>query len=200
MMIGDEDGLFYAPILLMSRAGMRRAWKERPFSTFVATGGGAGMIPLAPGTWGSFEGLALAALLARAAFVRPSAIGKLLPFASPAGVGFLLVAVAAIVALAAGTIASGRAEESSGERDPGAIVVDEIAGQLIAAAPCALLGARAGLWVLSFALFRVFDIWKPGPIDRLQRLPGGRGIMADDVAAGVVAGAIVYGVGRLGWL
>ncbi len=168
---------------------MRRAWKERPVSTLVATGLGIGMIPVAPGTWGSAEGLAIAALLSRAARA-----------ALPAGgvPGALLVLAGAILMLIAGTAASGRAEAMSETHDPGSIVVDEIAGQMIACTPCVLLGAeRPGLWVISFLLFRLFDVWKPGPIRKLQGLPGGLGIMADDVAAGIVAGAITFAIGAL---
>jgi len=164
---------------------MRRAWKERPVSTLLATGLGIGMIPLAPGTWGSVEGLAIAALLARAA---------------PAGgdSGAVLVLAGAVLVLIAGTAASGRAEAVSEARDPGSIVVDEIAGQMIACTPCVLLGVeRLWLWVISFLLFRLFDIWKPGPIRKLQDFPGGWGIMADDVAAGIAAGAITFAIGAL---
>lgn len=183
MMGRDEDSFFYAPSPLMSRENLRRAWKERPISTFVATGAGIGMIPVAPGTWGSAEGLLIAALLARA---------------RPGDTGLFPILAAALVILAVGVVASGRVEALSESRDPGAIVVDEVGGQMIAAAPCALPGAGGFLWAAAFLLFRLFDVWKPGPIRKLQELPRGWGIAADDVAAGIVAAAITYGIGRIG--
>lgn len=78
-------------------------------------------------------------------------------------------------------------------------MIDEIAGQMLAASPVFLIGSSVKplVWLASFLLFRLFDIWKPGPIRKLQDLPGGWGIVLDDVAAGLLAGAITYGVGRL---
>ena len=166
----------------MAKADMSRAWKERPISTFFATGLGIGMIPFAPGTWGSLEGLVIAlAINARVSD------------------GFLWILAKALGVFLLGIYWSGRSEAVAGEKDPGPIVIDEVAGQLLASAPCALLaGDRSWwLWLASFLLFRFFDIWKPGPIRKLQDLPGGWGIMVDDVAAGILAGVITYGLGRV---
>lgn len=173
---------------------MRRAWKERPVSTLLATGFGIGMIPLAPGTWGSLEGLAIGFL----------AMGLAFPHASPAA-GFWFSCIIGAVAAAVGVVVGGRAEALAGVRDPGAIVIDEVAGQILAFAPASFL--MAGLasggtpwWIVfgvPFLLFRVFDVWKPGPIRKLQDLPGGWGIVADDVAAGIAAGAITLAIGML---
>lgn len=77
-----------------------------------------------------------------------------------------------------------------GERDPAPVVSDEVAGYLVAVAFTA--GTGAGFWpraLGAFVLFRLFDIWKPWPCARLERLPGGLGIAADDVAAGAYANA-----------
>lgn len=166
----------------MPRADMSRAWKERPISTFFATGCGIGMIPFAPGTWGSLEGLAIAAFI-NARFEK----------------AFLWILAKALGVFFLGVYWSGRSEPAAAAKDPGPIVIDEVAGQLLASAPCALpqFHNAAGLWLASFLLFRLFDIWKPGPIRKLQDLPGGWGIMLDDVAAGFLAGAITYGIGRL---
>ncbi|NTV81952.1 MAG: phosphatidylglycerophosphatase A, partial [Candidatus Aminicenantes bacterium] len=74
-----------------------------------------------------------------------------------------------------------------GRPDPGRIVIDEVVGQLLA------LAFLPGAWVpvaVAFALFRFFDIIKPWPIRRLERLPGGWGIMADDVGAGLAAAVL----------
>jgi phosphatidylglycerophosphatase A len=89
-----------------------------------------------------------------------------------------------------GVIAAGRAETELG-RDDGRIVLDEVAGMGLAAilVPHSLAGAG-----IAFALFRVLDIWKPPPIGRAQDLPGGWGVMADDLLAGAAA-ALLAGLG-----
>jgi phosphatidylglycerophosphatase A len=94
---------------------------------------------------------------------------------------------AALVVTAVGTWAAGREEARVGTRDPSSIVVDEVAGMLVA-----LAGHPKGLAsVLAlFLLFRVFDIWKPFPIRRLQDLPGGFGVVADDLLAGLFANLV----------
>lgn len=87
----------------------------------------------------------------------------------------------------AGVAVSKAAADALGQPDPGRIVIDEVCGQLVALAFLPAGWLPAGL---AFALFRVFDIIKPWPIRRLERLPGGWGIMADDVGAGLVAAAL----------
>ena len=113
-------------------------------------------------------------------------------------VGLVGVAGLAGFSVLVGVPVSGRIAALRGRKDPGEIVVDEIAGQAIA-----LVGLHAvlpagstdtvkwGLVVVSFGLFRAFDILKPGPVDRLQSLPGGWGVMADDLLAGALAGILV---------
>ena len=137
----------------------------------VATFFGAGLGKPGPGTWGS-----AAAVLLWAAFV-----GFLHP--SPAALAIALLA-GIIVSIALGVPAATIAARESGRHDPGFVVVDEVAGQWIA-----LLGSpfdwRHGL--IAFVLFRLFDITKPFPVRRLERLPEGWGIVFDDVAAGLYA-------------
>lgn len=146
----------------------------------VATGFGAGCLRPAPGTWGS-----LAALLIW--------IGARQGVAPHFGSGLQAWLVGALVPAVLITWvavpASARVARASARKDPGFIVIDEWAGQWIA-----LLGlpfvAQGWLdpWpLLPFALFRLFDIWKPGPVDAAQRLPGGWGIVMDDVLAGILA-------------
>lgn len=243
-MEGDEDDLFYAALPLMSRADMRRAWKERPVYTFLATAGGVGMIPVAPGTWGSFVGLLICAALGfhfgRSRFWSACpVVDKFLAFFPP-GIwrtlesaryqisGFSVEGAVlapllqvgyifgfAVVILGIGLFVSGRVEPFCVSRDPGAIVIDEVVGQILSSLPVVFFwnpdvavllrdgdyrfvtALRPGLWIVSFLLFRLFDVWKPGPIRRLQALPGGWGIMADDVAAGIVAGALTLGIGMM---
>lgn len=147
-------------------------------ATLLATGLGSGLLPKAPGTWGSL----LAVLMGEGLFQV---------------VGLVGVAGLAAVSTLVGVPASGRVALLRGRKDPGEIVVDEIAGLAIALAGLhAVLptGApdpiRWGLVALAFFLFRAFDILKPGPVDRLQSLPGGWGVMADDLLAGVFAGIL----------
>ncbi len=135
----------------------------------VATFFGAGRLWLAPGTWASAAAVLLWAALARLAHPAP----QILLFALLAG-----IALALIFGIPAATIA----ERESGKHDPRFVVIDEVAGQWTA-----LLFAPAG-WryaLAAFVLFRIFDVTKPFPVRRLERLPGGWGIVFDDVAAGL---------------
>jgi phosphatidylglycerophosphatase A len=100
--------------------------------------------------------------------------------------GPVYVLLVAALFLAGAAASSARAAEL-GRTDPGRIVVDEVCGQLVASAFLPGTWFSAGL---SFALFRVFDIIKPWPIRRLERLPGGWGIMADDIGAGLAAAVL----------
>jgi len=138
---------------------------------------GVGYLPLAPGTWGSLVGVGLFLLLVRV--TPPNA--------------FVAVVLVAIVAFTgAGTWAATRTEQLSGRKDPGKVVVDEVAGQLIALFPLTLF-TRWSSWavIVSFILFRFFDIVKPYPANRLQELNGGAGVMLDDLVAGVYGAVIV---------
>ena len=102
---------------------------------------------------------------------------------SPGPFYLLLVAVLFCV----GAAAAARHAAELGRPDPGRIVVDEVCGQLVA---CAFLPADWISVAVAFALFRFFDIIKPWPIRKLEGLPGGWGIMADDVGAGLAAAAL----------
>jgi phosphatidylglycerophosphatase A len=140
--------------------------------------GGLGDRLPAPGTTvGS-----LAALLAFTASAA-AAPAVLAPAAVALGVALVPLAVWACGAEAA----------RRGESDPGAIVADEVAGQWLALAVLTIAMERPPTLIeaaVSFVLFRLLDIAKPWPIRRLERLPGGWGIVADDLAAGLVAAAI----------
>lgn len=126
---------------------------------------GVGYLPLIPGTFGSMVGVAIFLLL---------------------GVWPLQVAfIGAIVVL--GIWAAFRTERLLGMKDPGKVVVDEVAGQMISLLPLSFLADGPWfVWVIvSFNLFRLFDIFKPYPARRFEALPGGYGIMADDLVAGI---------------
>jgi len=131
----------------------------------VATGGGAGFLPKAPGTAGSVVGVLLFILMNLAG------AGAYLPHA------ILLV-------LFAGTLAAHRVETFWGH-DSQRIVIDEVIGQWITFGLAGTAQLSAGLVIAGLFLFRLFDIFKPFPIRYLERLPGGAGVMADDVGAGV---------------
>lgn len=142
----------------------------------IATAGGAGYSPVAPGTAGS----AVAVLLL-----------WLLPLSRTG------VAVFAVLVAVAGIWAAHRAEALIGGKDPGAIVVDEVAGMAVA-----VLGQPLTIPVLAtaFVLFRVFDVVKPWPARDSQRLRGGLGVMVDDLLAGGYALAVLAAMRAfLGW-
>ncbi len=130
---------------------------------------GSGYVPVAPGTAGSLAAVGLWwVLLAEQPWFVPLA--------------------AILLAAVAGTWLIGRVQRRYGVGDPGAIVIDEFAGQWLAllAAPATGWGALAG-----FLLFRLFDVWKPWPVGYLERrVPGAPGVMVDDLAAGLMALAV----------
>ncbi len=107
----------------------------------------------------------------------------------------LVTGAAVVLVTAVGWWASDREARRRGVRDPGPVVIDEVAGQwltYLVALPGAALGGHLPVTVAAgFVAFRVFDVVKPWPIRRLERLPGGIGIMADDLAAAILAGAVM---------
>jgi len=142
----------------------------------LATWFGCGASKLAPGTMGSFGAI-------------PVHLGlRLLPLP------LHLAAVAGITAL--GVWSSNEMSKAMGVEDPQCVVIDEVAGTLIAMSM--VRNGPIGVQVLALGLFRLFDIWKPGVIDTVQNAkPEGVGIMADDVLAGILAGAISFAVARV---
>jgi phosphatidylglycerophosphatase A len=134
---------------------------------FIATGFYVGYLPGAPGTLGSLWAPILCIALPKAWL---PAVWWSIP-----------------VIVVAGIWAAGRAEREWGH-DPGRVVIDEVAGALLT-----LLALPLSLPVVwtGFILFRAFDILKPPPIRWCERLPGGWGIMADDIAAGIAANAVL---------
>jgi len=81
-----------------------------------------------------------------------------------------------------------------GKEDPGLVVIDEVLGQWLTAA--AMVHANWQSYVLAFALFRIFDITKPWPIRKLEKLHGGFGIVADDLLAGIYGAVVMWVAGR----
>jgi phosphatidylglycerophosphatase A len=159
--------------------------RKTPWAWTVATFFGVGLLKPGPGTWAS-----VVAMLLWMAVESPSfgiwsknlsdhtifiVFGVLL-FA----LKFLPVAIATVIGIPAAT----RVAQESGREDPGHVVIDEVAGQWLTLTVCRPDWQHA---LLGLALFRLFDITKPWPIRKLEALPGGWGIMLDDLAAGLFA-------------
>lgn len=145
--------------------------KKTTWAWAVGTFFGAGLLRPGPGTYAS-----VAALLLWFGAIHSTHAGPILQA--------IATAIAALAATLIGIPAATIVARESGRKDPGHVVIDEVAGQLFA-----LIGIPAD-WkhaVLALLLFRLFDILKPPPIRNLERLPGGVGIMLDDVAAGLMA-------------
>jgi phosphatidylglycerophosphatase A len=135
----------------------------KPVSLAVATVFGIGYVPVAPGTFGSLVGLAVWAVLPASAISQGGAIATLLVL---------------------GFMTGGVAERHFRRADPRQVVLDEVMGMLVTLFLVPVTAAGA---VLGFLLFRLADVIKPYPANRLERLPGGIGVMADDFMAAVYA-------------
>ncbi|MEK7348406.1 MAG: phosphatidylglycerophosphatase A [Candidatus Eisenbacteria bacterium] len=143
----------------------------RPLAILLATGFGLGRLPVAPATWAS---AAVALLLVPEAVRAPFVLG----------IALLLVVPLAIWA-------SGEAERELGH-DAHPIVIDEVAGMLVAVLGVSHgAGSPALFLVAAFLLFRFFDIVKPYPIRQIQELPGGWGVVADDLLAGIATNLVL---------
>jgi phosphatidylglycerophosphatase A len=142
-----------------------------------ATVFGVGYVRFAPGTFGSAVGLVIWALLPASGLVHAAAI---------------------LISFAVGTWSATAAERYFGGTDPGPVVIDEVMGMLLTLFmhPVGWLGAIGG-----FLLFRAFDVIKPYPANRLEQLPGGLGVMADDGMAAIYANLVLWGIlSAIGWL
>lgn len=155
-------------------------------SRLFATVFGIGTLRPAPGTWGSAAAVALAWPI--------HALG-----------GFPALAAATLIVFALGWWAVAEATRGAEDHDPSEIIIDEVVGQWVALWPLSAGLWAAGIggwvfpwpgWVLGFALFRLFDIWKPGPVGWADRHHSALGTMLDDVIAGLMAALVV---GALGW-
>jgi phosphatidylglycerophosphatase A len=139
----------------------------------IATWFGCGYAPAGPGTVGSLVSLLIAWLLVRYACWQP--------------VWFVaLVLVGTLPSVWAADVTA----RALNQKDPGAVVVDEVLGQWLALAGARTLNVKS--WVGAFVLFRLFDIWKPVPVRTLETVPGGAGIVADDLMAGLYAALVLF--------
>lgn len=163
----------------VSRSPSARVPRVTRVARLIATAGGAGYAPWAPGTVGTAVAVPFAALAAP------------LSAASFAALCALITAV--------GIWAAGVADRSWGTHDSGRIVIDEVAGYFVTVA--AVDRGSVAVLLAGFALFRAADILKPPPVRWIDRqIGGGAGVVLDDVAAGVYAGALLLAIDKLGWL
>jgi phosphatidylglycerophosphatase A len=139
----------------------------------LATWFGCGYSPIGPGTAGSLGALLVA-----------------WPLRHQPQWFFILLA---LIFLAPAIWSASSTALQVGKKDPQIVVIDEVVGQWIALAGVLTYSPIA--WLIAFGLFRGFDIWKPWPVRRLERLPSGTGIVMDDVMAGIYAALVLYLIG-----
>ena len=147
-------------------------------SRFIATCFYIGYLPLMPGTWGSIAAFPV----------------MILAWTLGGAAGFLIAGLLI-------TVAGFYSVSFIKEHDPPEIIIDEVVGQWSASALVFILIGPPwwGWFLLSFLLFRLFDILKPWPINRAEKLPGALGIMADDILAGIMAGGVLW-LAHLFWM
>jgi phosphatidylglycerophosphatase A len=143
--------------------------KKRLLPWALATWFGCGLVPVAPGTAGSLGALPLYLVAVR--------------------LGRGALAVTILVVTSVGIWAASRVARDLRQKDPQIVVIDEVAGMLVTMLPMSVVSLRAV--VVGFVAFRLFDMIKPWPVRDLEKLPGGWGIVLDDVAAGFMGAAVV---------
>jgi phosphatidylglycerophosphatase A len=161
------------------RKGARPLFREAPVSALLATWFGVGLLPFASGTWASLATIPVVDALYGTT-------------------GLYGVIVFCLLTGALGIPVSGRVAKVLKKGDPSQVVVDEVAGQALALLAvytfCPFPRTSLAFWAwvgIAFVLFRVLDIYKPGPIGWMERLPGGLGIMMDDLLAGFLEGLVL---------
>lgn len=146
---------------------------SQKIATLIATWFGCGYWPKGPGTAGSVAAIAIAWVLHQVTGISGPSFAYL----------------AALLAIP-GIWAADVMARTSGKEDPQIVVVDEVVGQWVTLAGAMALNWKS--WLLALLLFRIFDMWKPYPIRKLESLPGGYGIVADDVLAGVYGALVLF--------
>ena len=155
------------PVATTSRPSLRHP------SVLLATWFGLGLLKPAPGTWGTVGALPLGCLMLYHG-------------------GWSELFLGVIVVLYVGLWAARRYQKMTRTHDASEIVIDEVTGMWIALLPCLLVPVHI---ILAFALFRLFDIWKPGPVGWVdKRVRGPMGVMMDDVIAGIFAALVIAGL------
>jgi phosphatidylglycerophosphatase A len=158
---------------------IRRRTPSEFLALTIATGLGSGYSPIAPGTAGSILGILLIILFSR--------------FNLLGGQRLLFYLIAVSIISLTGIWAASKAEIYFGRKDPPQVVIDEVVGQLLTFG-LLFRHPKIILLVLGFIFFRLFDIVKPYPIRKLEKVPLGFGIILDDLAAGFYASLILYGL------
>src|ERR1700686_423472 len=153
----------------VSQAGAAPAW-----ATVAGTFFGVGRLKPGPGTWGSLATIIIWVL-----------VSSRIPVASRTWATMVAAATVTLIGIPAATAIC----RASGVKDPQTVVIDEVAGQLVTLVAVPLAWKT---FLVGFILFRIFDMWKPFPIRRLERLPEGTGIVVDDLGAGLYALAIMH--------
>jgi phosphatidylglycerophosphatase A len=143
--------------------------KKRLLPWALATWFGCGLVPIAPGTAGTLGALPL--------------------YFAAASLGRGALGVTIVIVTAVGIWAASRVARDLRQKDPQIVVIDEVAGMLVTMLPMSVVSLRAV--VVGFVFFRLFDIIKPWPVRSLEKLPGGWGIVLDDVGAGFMGAALV---------
>jgi phosphatidylglycerophosphatase A len=195
------------PTVVVPAAVVPASRPARSFKDYLALAiatCGVGYLPLAPGTWGSLVGVGLFYLVRYAVaeifwlasenqWITPNPFGQ--QYSDSLNFVFTAVLLLLIVGITlVGTWAASRTEKIIGRKDPRIVVVDEVAGQLIVFifVPAFYFGVLVPpVVIFGFVAFRFFDIVKPYPARRLESLPTGLGIMADDIVAGMYAAVLV---------
>lgn len=158
----------------------------RKIFILLGTMGGVGYVPILPGTAGTGIGVIIYLIFSKISKVFPG------PFLEP-----LIYLIILLVFIGAGVWISGRCNQYFKGNDNSSIVIDEVGGFLIT---MFALPFSMRFLLLGFILFRTFDIAKPFKIEKIQKLPGGWGIMADDIAAGILANLVLQASRMmLGW-
>jgi phosphatidylglycerophosphatase A len=143
--------------------------KKRLLPWALATWFGCGLVPIAPGTAGTLGALPL--------------------YFAAASLGRGALGVTIVIVTSVGIWAASRVAHDLRQKDPQIVVIDEVAGMLVTMLPMSVVSFRAV--AVGFVLFRLFDIIKPWPVQNLEKLPGGWGIVLDDVAAGFMGAVLV---------
>jgi phosphatidylglycerophosphatase A len=148
------------------------------FAILIATWFGCGYSPVAPGTAGTLGALAIAVPLIYYAGATPLVFFLMAAIGTPPGIWAADVTAKAL-----------------DRKDPGLVVVDEVLGVWLTLTGATVFNVRS--LILAFCLFRIFDIWKPWPARNLESIPGGTGIVVDDLMAGIYGALVLYVAGRL---
>jgi phosphatidylglycerophosphatase A len=149
----------------------------RVFAYAIGTFFGCGYSPVGPGTAGSLAALLIAIVLHT--------------YAGSSRAAFLLLSV---ILLVPAIWCAGKVAEYESRKDPQIVVIDEVLGQWITLAGASTLNWKS--FLAAFLFFRLFDIWKPPPVRQLEALPGGAGIVADDVMAGLYGALAIFVLDR----